>query len=132
MGFLSQAVVTALLCTNVLGHPKSISTSRRSLHRRVIDLGAFRLNTISEFSNATVTEASGLSPLLKRADYIDTATALVQKVIPGATFRLVDDHYVGSNGIAHANFKQTAHGLDVDNADFNVNVRIFRRIPERV
>ena len=54
---------------------------------------------------------------------MDAATAVVKKVLPNAEFRLVDDHYVGSNGIAHVNFKQTVHGLDIDNADFNVNVR---------
>jgi extracellular elastinolytic metalloproteinase len=34
----------------------------------------------------------------------------------------VDDHYVGNNGIAHFYFKQTVNDLDIDNADFNVNV----------
>lgn len=125
MGLFSQVLVTALLATNVLGHPQGHSPSKRTLHRRVIDLSKFRLHTISEFSNATTTEASGLTSLLKRADYISTATALVEKIIPGVTFRLVDDYYVGANGIAHANFKQTAHGLDIDNADFNVNVSIL-------
>lgn len=122
MRFLAQIGVTALLSTHVLGHPKSTSTSRRTLHRRVIDLGAFRLNTIPSYNNASITDASGLTSLAKRDDYIGTATVLVQKVIPGAEFRLIDDHYVGVNGIAHANFKQTVHGLDIDNADFNVNV----------
>ena len=32
------------------------------------------------------------------------------------------DHYVGTNGIAHYYFKQTANDLDIDNADFNVNI----------
>lgn len=35
----------------------------------------------------------------------------------------MDDHYVGTNGIAHFNFKQTVNGVDIDNADFNVNIR---------
>jgi extracellular elastinolytic metalloproteinase len=50
------------------------------------------------------------------------ATDLVKATIPGATFRLTDDHYVGSNGVAHFYFKQTANDLDIDNADFNVNI----------
>lgn len=29
---------------------------------------------------------------------------------------------MSSNGITHFNFKQTVNGLDVDNADFNVNI----------
>lgn len=55
-------------------------------------------------------------------DPVSIATDLVKKTIPGAQFRLVNDHYVGSNGIAHFYFKQTANGLDIDNADFNVNI----------
>jgi extracellular elastinolytic metalloproteinase len=34
----------------------------------------------------------------------------------------VGDHYVGTNGIAHFYFKQTVNDLDIDNADFNVNI----------
>jgi hypothetical protein len=60
----------------------------------------------------------------RRGDYVDTATELVKSVVKGATFRVVGDHYVGSNGIAHVNFKQTANGLDIDNADFNINVSV--------
>jgi extracellular elastinolytic metalloproteinase len=52
----------------------------------------------------------------------DTAIELVHLTIPEATFRLIDDHYVGDNGIAHFYFRQTANDLDVDNADFKVNI----------
>jgi len=123
MRFGSRLSVAALLSAQTFAHPRSTSTSRGGLNRRVIDLSAFRLKTIPAYTNATVTGNSDLGAILKREDYIDTATALVQQIIPGAEFRLVDDHYVGTNGIAHANFKQTAHGLDIDNADFNVNVQ---------
>jgi extracellular elastinolytic metalloproteinase len=58
-------------------------------------------------------------------DYVKAATAFVQTTAPGATFRLVGDHYVGADGIGHVYFKQTAHGLDIDNADFNVNVSVI-------
>ena len=122
MRFLSQAGAVALLAVNVLGHPSSPSTSRRGLTPRVIDLNKFRITTESTYSNATATAESEITTLVRRADYIDTATALVASVAPGAEFRVVDDHYVSDNGIAHVNFKQTAHGLDIDNADFNVNV----------
>ncbi|KAG4438422.1 hypothetical protein IFR05_006075 [Cadophora sp. M221] len=122
MRFLSQAGVVGLLASNVLGHPSSPSTSRRGLAPRVIDLSKFRLTTGSTYSNATATAESEISGLVRRVDYVDTATALVQSVVPGAEFRVVSDHYVSENGIAHVNFKQTAHGLDIDNADFNVNV----------
>lgn len=58
-------------------------------------------------------------------DYVGTATALIKSVAPGITFRLVDDHYIGANGIAHVYFKQTANGVDIDNAAFNVNVSLW-------
>lgn len=124
----TQVGATALLATHVFAHPKSSSTSRSGLQRRVIDLSAFRLKTIPAYSNATVTTSN--PSVVKRGDWIDTATALVQKIAPGAEFRLVEDHYVGLNGVAHANFKQTVHGLDIDNADFNVNVSINQSIDQ--
>lgn len=124
MRFLSRAGAVALLASNVLGHPASSSTSRGALQARVIDLSAFKLTTTSTYTNASTTADSGITNLLRRADYVDTATVLVESVAPGVEFRLVGDHYVGSNGIAHVNFRQTAHGLDIDNADFNVNVCI--------
>ena len=39
---------------------------------------------------------SNYSSLVKRGDFVDTATSLVQQIAPGSEFRLVDDHYVGS------------------------------------
>lgn len=123
MRVVSKAAAAALLVTQAFGHPASSSTSRRGLQPRVIDLSAFRLETTASYSNATNTTGAVLNTLVRREDYVDIATALVQDVAPDAELRVVDDHYVGSNGIAHVNFKQTIHGLDVDNADFNVNVR---------
>lgn len=52
----------------------------------------------------------------------DTASELIKMTVPNTKFRLVDDHYVGANGIAHFYFKQTANDIDVENADFNVNI----------
>lgn len=105
----------------VRGHPAP--EARPGLQRRTVDLNAFRLTALSEYVNATVAESSiDSASLSRRADYVDTATALVKDKVPGATFRLVQDHYVGANGVAHVHFKQTANGLDIDNADFNVNV----------
>lgn len=122
MRLISSSISVALLASQVLGHPASSSTSRRGLQPRVIDLSAFRLKGVASYSNATTTTESDLSSLVRRADYLDTATSLVQQIAPGAEFRLVEDHYVGDNGVGHVNFKQTVNGLDIDNADFNVNV----------
>lgn len=124
MRFLYGTGAAALLATNVLGHPAA-SHSKGALQARKIDLSMYRLTTTSTYANATVvaeSESGIVANLTRREDYVATATALVEGVQPGKEFRLVDDHYVGSNGIAHVNFKQTIHGLDVDNADFNVNV----------
>lgn len=123
MRVITAVSAAAILATQAFAHPHA-ATPRRSLLGRVVDLNAFRLGTVTEYSNSTNTVESITTPsLFKRDQYVDAATALVKKVLPAAEFRLVDDHYVGSNGIAHVNFKQTVHGLDIDNADFNVNVR---------
>ncbi|KAL2787665.1 extracellular metallo proteinase mep [Aspergillus keveii] len=55
-------------------------------------------------------------------DYLAAAKQLVETLMPNATFRVVDDHYVGDNRVAHVFLRQTIDGFDVDNADFNVNV----------
>jgi extracellular elastinolytic metalloproteinase len=93
-----------------------------SLTKRAVDLNAFRLTATSEYVNATATDPGLSIHRSKRGDYVETATELVKATVKGATFRVVGDHYVGTNGVAHVNFKQTANGLDIDNADFNVNV----------
>jgi len=92
-GFLSSAAY-------VRGHPAP--EARPGLQRRAIDISAFRLPALSEYINATVAESSlDSASFTKRADYLDTATELVKSKAPGATFRVVQDHYVGANGIAH-------------------------------
>lgn len=122
MRFITAATAATFLAREAYAHPASLP-STNAIQRRVVNLDAYRLTTIPAYSNATVATTSDASiSLLKRANYIDTATALVKKLAPGATYRLADDHYIGENGIAHVNFKQTAHGLDIDNADFNINV----------
>ena len=82
----------------------------------------FRLKEAEEYTRAADVAANGAFKLLRRGDYVETATELVKSVAPDATFRIEQDHYVGKNGIAHVNFKQTVHGVDIDNADFNVHV----------
>ena len=112
--FLASCGLVAIAAS----HP----THGNGLARRAIDLNAFRLKATSEYVNATAIESTPSLHRFKRADYIESATELVKSTVGGATFRVVGDHYVGDNGVAHVNFKQTANGLDIDNADFNVNV----------
>lgn len=127
MRFISGAASAAMLASQVLGHPSASSSPRHgALQARGIDLSSFRLKTTAIYSNVTDTTSSPVvDTVIKRATYVETATDLINKVAPGTDFRLVTDHYVGDNSIAHVNFKQTAHGLDIDNADFNVNVSFF-------
>jgi extracellular elastinolytic metalloproteinase len=113
--FLAGCGLFAVAASHPAGHSNG-------LQRRAIDLDAFRLTATSQYVNATVAGPSASLQRIKRADYLETATELVKSVAKGATYRVVGDHYVGSNGIAHVNFKQTANGLDIDNADFNINV----------
>lgn len=118
-GFLLAGLLSS--AAYVRGHPTS--DIRPALQRRTVDLNAFRLTALSDYINATATESNpDVASIVKRADYVDAATELLKTKVPQATFHLVQDHYVGANGIAHVHFKQTANGLDIDNADFNVNV----------
>lgn len=106
----------------VLAHP---THHAHGLQRRTVDLNSFRLHQAAKYINATESSSdvsSSFSPFTEQS-YVETATQLVKNILPDATFRVVKDHYIGSNGVAHVNFRQTAHGLDIDNADFNVNVR---------
>ncbi|KAI1375015.1 extracellular metallo proteinase 1 [Hypoxylon crocopeplum] len=88
----------------------------------LVDNHPYRLKQAAAYSNAASVVANNALKLLKRGDYVETATELVRNIVPNTTFRVVDDHYVGTNSVAHVHFRQTANGLDIDNADFNVNI----------
>lgn len=99
-------------------HPHRVNT----LSRRGVDLDSYRFKLPTTYKNATAVIADPNIPTLtKRATAQDTATELVKKIAPGTEFRLVES-YTGDNGISHFFFKQTAHGIDIDNGDFNVNI----------
>lgn len=112
----------AALPLAVLAHPTHHQSN--ALTRRAVDVNAFRLVSQAKYTNADDAVADAPSSLggFKEQSYLETAKQLVKNIAPDAEFRVVDDHYVGNNGVAHINFRQTAHGLDIDNADFNVNV----------
>jgi extracellular elastinolytic metalloproteinase len=95
---------------------------------RGIDINVFRLKATSQYVNATVAETPSAARRNRRGDYVGAATNLVESLKNGTTYRVVGDHYVGANGIAHVNFKQTANGLDIDNGDMNVNVSATRSV----
>ncbi|PYH29079.1 extracellular metalloproteinase [Aspergillus neoniger CBS 115656] len=86
-----------------------------------VDLNSLRLTSNTEYVNSVDVNANRSVVVSAEEHYTNTAARLVQNVVPGAIFCLVDDHYVGNNGVAHVYFRQTAHDIDIDNADFNVN-----------
>lgn len=111
------------LAARVYAHPQVRHANPSPLSKRGVDINNFRLPELSEYKTSSEAVSSdSVSSITQSANYVDTAKDLVKSVAPDAEFRLVEDHYVGTNGIAHVNFKQTAHGIDIDNADFNVNV----------
>ncbi|QUC22895.1 uncharacterized protein UV8b_07136 [Ustilaginoidea virens] len=111
------------LAANTFAHPKGRHPHDASLDKRGVDLSKFRMPELSDYTVSTKAKSHPtVSAISKRGDYVGAATQLVKTVLPNAQFRLVDDHYVGADGLAHVNFKQTLHGIDIDNADFNVNV----------
>ncbi|CAJ2505862.1 Uu.00g132560.m01.CDS01 [Anthostomella pinea] len=119
---MRSLLLLGLLGASLPVHSHPTQNFKSNLRRRTVDLNAYRLTQVAEYSSKAATSANPAVRLLKRDSYVDTATELLKSVVPEATYRLVSDHYVGNNGVAHVNFKQTAHGLDIDNADFNVNI----------
>jgi hypothetical protein len=124
MRHVSQtAVAAALLAGRVLGHPHP-PTSENTIQRRTVDLNAFKVGVGSSYSNNLVlTEEKPQLRTFSAPTYIDTASQLVRKVVPGAEFRVVNS-YQSDTGVGHVVFKQTLHGIDIDTADFNVNVNV--------
>ncbi|PWY84983.1 extracellular metallo proteinase MEP [Aspergillus heteromorphus CBS 117.55] len=117
MQFLVLGAVALPLA--ILAYP----TPQSAPDRPAVDLNTLRLTANAEYiSSLDVAHGNSSIPTFAEESYLDIAMRLVQGTVPGATFRLVDDHYVGDNGVAHVYFRQTVHGIDIDNADFNVNV----------
>ena len=119
---LLLGTLAALSVPYASAHPSA--RKQWGLAKRTVDLDAFRLKVASDYVNATAVVEDPPVVLSKRASAQDIATELVKKTVPGAKFRLVES-YTGSNGITHVYFRQTANDLDIDNADFNVNVSIY-------
>ncbi|KAH6647704.1 extracellular metallo proteinase MEP [Truncatella angustata] len=118
---LASLVIGATL---TLAHPHAAGhhdAYKSGLNKRSLDLNKYRTNANSDYKASSVAKTDDSLKVFKRADYVETATGLVKSVHPDAEFR-VSNNYVGTNGISHVYFKQTIHGLDVDNSDFNVNI----------
>lgn len=120
-------MLCSLLGVSLLAGAHPSAKTGENVQRRVVDLKSLRLSTNSQYINHKASKADQWLKLLKRGSYVETATELVKKVTPNAEFRLTKDHYIGTNGVAHVYLRQTVNGLDVGNADFNVNVSIWIR-----
>ncbi|EFE45143.1 hypothetical protein TRV_00081 [Trichophyton verrucosum HKI 0517] len=114
---------------NVFAHPTESHSS--GVSRRAIDITSYRLPQISKYTKSdavpkqdgeSFTTSSTGDDNVSSGDYVTTATNWLKKTLPKATYRLVNDHYIGDSGIGHVHFRQTAHGIDIDNTDFNVNI----------
>ncbi len=112
------------LAANVQAHPAFHEDEHSmSLSTRALVLSKYDMPPISNYSPAEVTKENKAAKAVgKRSTYVETATEFIKKEAPGLEFRVVDDHYVSSSGVAHVNFRQTHHDIDIDNADFKVNV----------
>ncbi|KAK5996575.1 Extracellular metalloproteinase mep [Cladobotryum mycophilum] len=108
------------LAANVQAHPQKRHEPGSTLSKRGVDISKFRLPEVAHYTVSDHVEKG--PPSFAPQDYVQTATDLVKKVAPDSEFRVIDDHYVDVDGIGHVHFKQTAHGIDIDNADFKVNI----------
>lgn len=123
---MKGAVILGGLAAVTTAHPKRAAAPSNGdvvLGKRGVDLTQFTIPGLGDYTKANDVEESQFR-LTNPADYVAAATRAVKDVAPNAEFRVVEDHYIGASGIAHVNFKQTAHNLDIDNADFTVNVSI--------
>lgn len=123
-------LVVAISTQFVSAHPTRGTPSRAD--RRAALLDTYRFNTISTYTtldqNSDVSSTAGL----RRDDhdstnsavpyYVKAATSQVREIVPGASFRIADDYYVGTNKVGHVHFQQVIDGIDVDTAYFKVNV----------
>lgn len=120
---MKSAILLGLtgLAANVNAHPHQ--AHQGNMVKRGVDISNYAMPDVSRYSSSEATDANPVAASLsKRATYVETATDFVKQTVPGAEFRIVNDHYTGSNGISHVNFKQQHNGIDVDNGDFHVNV----------
>jgi len=117
MGLSPPSLLVLLFVTLVLTHPHTNQPQKRS-----VNLEAFRLSGGGSYVSVPSTSKRSLRPN-KRVTNLETAIAFLGKTFPTTSFRLIDDHYTGDNGVEHFYFKQLANNLDIDNSNLNINVR---------
>lgn len=117
--------LTGLAATHAIPQSDSTTSERRAIiNSYKIETAGTEFTTVGHVAvGATTGQKKTRARDVKKTNYVEIATAQIQEALPGATFRVIEDHYVGKNGVAHVHFQQTVDGLDVDNANFQVNVR---------
>ncbi|KAG7115848.1 extracellular metalloproteinase 3 like [Verticillium longisporum] len=107
-------------------HPARGPASSPQWKNRAAALSNYRFGAASNYTSFDVSPAKGSQRIRRErddaVDYVDIATRTLRDAVPGAAFRVIDDAYVGTNGVAHVHFQQTIGGVDVDDASFNVNI----------
>ncbi|EEY17878.1 extracellular elastinolytic metalloproteinase [Verticillium alfalfae VaMs.102] len=107
-------------------HPARGPASSPQWKNRAAALSSYRFGAASTYTSFDVLPAKDSQRIRRErdgaVDYVDIATRTLREAIPSAAFRLIDDAYVGTNGVAHVHFQQTVDGVDVDDASFNVNI----------
>ncbi|KAJ6789113.1 hypothetical protein PWT90_08947 [Aphanocladium album] len=114
------AVLLALGATAASAHAVHASGG---LNGKSIDVRKFAMPDLAHYSpNYSKDKSKRQINLPRNAPPVDAALAFVKKRAPGVEFRMADDYYTSTSGITHVNFKQTLHGIDIDNADFKANI----------
>lgn len=125
----SYLVALSGLYAKSWAHPfhdaSSLETSANPLQARQLSsaIDRFRPRTRSNYVSGAG-DVARLSAAAAGGDYIEIATRHLTTIHPDVEFRRTTDSYVSSSGVGHVYFKQTLHGLDIDDADFNVNVNM--------
>lgn len=123
-----KTAAVAQLATTVLAHPHAAAQPEGSaLYKRAVNIDAYKNKLPAAapkyVTNEVIVEKEKKGPTRRAAaSNDDIASALVKTSHPNAQFRLVTS-YSSRNGVTHYAFKQTANGIDIDTADFNVNVK---------
>lgn len=112
--------LTGLVAVSAHPQRRQPNNGASALSKRGVDLSEYPMPGLGSYTKTA--NVKTVEKRISSSGYVETATKLVKEKFPDLEFRVIDDAYVGTNGIGHVNFKQTVHGLDVDNGDFHVNV----------
>lgn len=115
-------------------HPARGASSR--VYERAPLLDTYRFDTVSTYTTRDQdSDVLSIAALKRGVDvdaegdgntalpyYVQAAASQVREIISDASFRIVDDYYIGTNHVGHVHFQQIIDGIDVDTAYFKVNV----------